>query len=111
MSDTPPSARTAFSDKYLVALVGLPARGKSYLANKIVNYFSWLNLCTRLFNVGKFRREASSSQKHSADFFSVDNEEGASTREALAMAVLDKLLTWLGARRVWFFSPPRALTD
>lgn len=39
-------------------MVGLPARGKSYITKKITRYLNWLQHDTRIFNVGERRREA-----------------------------------------------------
>jgi hypothetical protein len=36
--------------------VGLPARGKSFIARKLVNYLTWRGNQCRIFNVGKYRR-------------------------------------------------------
>ena len=38
-------------------MVGLPARGKSYIAFKLNNYLNWRNLNSKIFNVGYFRRK------------------------------------------------------
>ncbi|EIE76550.1 hypothetical protein RO3G_01254 [Rhizopus delemar RA 99-880] len=62
-------------------MVGLPARGKSYI----------------VFNVGNARRVNETSQHHdqSAQFFNPDNKDGAKIRDELAMMVLDQLIDWL----------------
>jgi len=39
-------------------MVGLPARGKSYVTRKIARYLNWLQHNTRIFNVGARRRIA-----------------------------------------------------
>lgn len=39
-------------------MVGLPARGKSYVTRKISRYLNWLQHDTRIFNVGERRRVA-----------------------------------------------------
>ena len=39
-------------------MVGLPARGKSYITKKITRYLNWLQHDTKIFNVGERRREA-----------------------------------------------------
>jgi 6-phosphofructo-2-kinase len=46
-------------------MVGLPARGKSYITKKIARYLNWLQHDTKIFNVGERRRVAAgSSQSH-----------------------------------------------
>ncbi len=48
---------SAFQRKKLVfVMVGLPARGKSYLARKIMRYLKWVGIQTKLLNVGNYRR-------------------------------------------------------
>lgn len=39
-------------------MVGLPARGKSYVTKKIARYLNWLQHDTKIFNVGERRRVA-----------------------------------------------------
>jgi 6-phosphofructo-2-kinase/fructose-2,6-biphosphatase 2 len=38
-------------------MVGLPARGKSYIARQISKYLNWLGVHTELFNAGEYRRK------------------------------------------------------
>lgn len=38
-------------------MVGLPARGKSYITNKLTRYLNWLQHDCRVFNVGNTRRK------------------------------------------------------
>lgn len=42
-------------------MVGLPARGKSYITKKIARYLNWLQHDTRIFNVGERRRVAAAA--------------------------------------------------
>lgn len=42
-------------------MVGLPARGKSYVTKKIARYLNWLQHDTRIFNVGERRRVAAAA--------------------------------------------------
>jgi 6-phosphofructo-2-kinase len=44
--------------KLVVIMVGLPARGKSYITKKIQRYLSWQQHECRIFNVGNRRRVA-----------------------------------------------------
>ncbi|CAK7238867.1 MAG: 6-phosphofructo-2-kinase [Sporothrix thermara] len=44
--------------KLVIIMVGLPARGKSYITKKIQRYLSWQQHNTRIFNVGTRRRIA-----------------------------------------------------
>ncbi|KAH8657054.1 putative 6-phosphofructo-2-kinase PB17E12.14c [Tricladium varicosporioides] len=49
--------------KLVVVMVGLPARGKSYITKKIQRYLSWQQHETRIFNVGNRRRVAAGSSQ------------------------------------------------
>ncbi|KAL9058813.1 MAG: hypothetical protein Q9162_001537 [Coniocarpon cinnabarinum] len=44
--------------KLVIVMVGLPARGKSYITKKIARYLNWLQHDTKIFNVGERRRVA-----------------------------------------------------
>lgn len=46
------------SAKLVIIMVGLPARGKSYITKKITRYLSWQQHNTKIFNVGNRRRVA-----------------------------------------------------
>ena len=81
------------SRKLALVMVGLPARGKTFVSRKIVRYLSWLGYRARAFNVGEYRRALAGARK-SADFFRPDNPEGHEARAHAAMAALDDLLTW-----------------
>jgi len=79
--------------KLLLVMVGLPARGKSFLAHRLTNYLTWYGLRTRVFNVGAYRRKVGGNED--AEFFDAKNKEAAATRENLAWTVLNELLKWL----------------
>ena len=38
-------------------MVGLPARGKTYISKKLARYLNWVGVKTKQFNVGEYRRE------------------------------------------------------
>ncbi|CRK21233.1 6-phosphofructo-2-kinase PB17E12.14c like protein [Verticillium longisporum] len=44
--------------KMVIIMVGLPARGKSYITKKLQRYLSWMQHNSRIFNVGNRRRVA-----------------------------------------------------
>ncbi len=76
-----------------LVMVGLPARGKTYIARRIARYLSWLSLRTEVFNVGNYRREfVGSKQGHS--FFDPDNQEASRVRADLAEKALADLVEW-----------------
>ncbi|KAI8852675.1 6-phosphofructo-2-kinase-domain-containing protein [Chytridium lagenaria] len=71
-------------------MVGLPARGKSYICKKLCRYLSWCGFNTKVFNVGNRRRTT-----HDANFFDPKNENAKAIRERLAMDTLDEAIDWL----------------
>lgn len=77
----------------VLAMVGLPARGKTYTARKIARYLSWLGHETRVFNVGSYRRQHfGPSQPH--DFFDPSNEQGRAALFDMAMRALGDMTEW-----------------
>ncbi|KAK6498531.1 hypothetical protein TWF481_011119 [Arthrobotrys musiformis] len=44
--------------KLVIVMVGLPARGKSYITRKLARYLGWLQYDVKVFNVGNRRRIA-----------------------------------------------------
>ncbi len=78
----------------VLVMVGLPARGKTYLARKLGNYLSWLGYETRVFNVGNYRR-TEVGRHMPAVFFDPGNESGVEARRRVAMHALDDLLAWI----------------
>jgi broad specificity phosphatase PhoE/predicted kinase len=75
-------------------MVGLPARGKTYIARKVARYLSWLGHPTRVFNVGSYRREhLGARQTH--EFFDPGNAAGKQALLEMAMEALDDMLAWL----------------
>ncbi|HEX4449069.1 MAG TPA: 6-phosphofructo-2-kinase/fructose-2,6-bisphosphatase [Polyangiaceae bacterium] len=82
------------SRKLAFVMVGLPARGKTFIARKISRYLSWLGYRTQMFNVGSYRRaRLGSHQRHS--FFDPRNEAGNSARLEVALVALDDMLRFL----------------
>lgn len=80
--------------KVVLVMVGLPARGKSFVVHKATRYIEWLGFPTRIFNVGNYRRQLGKAGED-ASFFSADNEKARHLREEMAMGVLEDLLQWL----------------
>uniref|UniRef100_A0AAX7SH53 6-phosphofructo-2-kinase domain-containing protein n=1 Tax=Astatotilapia calliptera TaxID=8154 RepID=A0AAX7SH53_ASTCA len=74
----------------MIVMVGLPARGKTYISKKLTRYLNWIGVPTKMFNVGQYRREAVKIYKN-FEFFKPDNEEvfdaTNTTRERRAIIV------------------------
>lgn len=81
-------------EKLVYVLVGLPARGKSYISRRLTRYLNWLGVYTKIFNVGQYRRDRLGAH-HDHHFFDPDNVEAGKQRQAMAIAALDDMLSWL----------------
>jgi broad specificity phosphatase PhoE/predicted kinase len=79
--------------KLALVMVGLPARGKTFVARKVQRYLSWLGYRTLWVNVGEYRR-AGAGAKQPATYFAPDNDATREEREGFAMAALKDLLAW-----------------
>ncbi|XP_062314784.1 6-phosphofructo-2-kinase/fructose-2,6-bisphosphatase 1 [Osmerus eperlanus] len=77
----------------MLVMVGLPARGKTYISKKLTRYLNWIGVPTKVFNLGQYRREAVQSYK-SFEFFLPENEEAMRIRNACASAALQDLTTY-----------------
>ncbi|KAI4735450.1 bifunctional 6-phosphofructo-2-kinase/fructose-2,6-bisphosphate 2-phosphatase [Aureobasidium sp. EXF-12298] len=75
-----------------VVMVGLPARGKSLIAQKVVRYLRWLSVDAKTFNVGQYRR--TTTPNPSAEFFDTSNAEGERMRKAAAEAAVTDMIKW-----------------
>ena len=75
-------------------MVGLPARGKTYIGTKLARYLKWCGLNTKVFNVGEYRRQATSAYR-SHEFFKHENKEAYNLRIAVSDAALKDALHFL----------------
>ncbi|XP_039222008.1 6-phosphofructo-2-kinase/fructose-2,6-bisphosphatase 1 isoform X8 [Crotalus tigris] len=78
----------------MVIMVGLPARGKTYISKKLTRYLNWIGIPTKVFNVGQYRREAVQTYKN-YEFFRPDNEEAMQIRRQCALAALRDVQIYL----------------
>lgn len=78
-------------------MVGLPARGKTFIAQKINRYVQWLGHTTAVFNVGDLRRRVCGANVMHT-FFEGSNETASSLRETLATDCLAEMLRWFEQR-------------
>lgn len=98
--------------RLVIVLVGLPGRGKSFVARKLQYFLTWLGLDCKIFNVGKYRREAAAQLAFEtaksgtkserdvagscdANFFDPNNTKAAQLRERVAEVALRDMLEWL----------------
>jgi predicted kinase len=87
-------ANLGFEQPLVIAMVGLPARGKSYLVKMITRYLKWIGFECQVFNVGSHRRKMGLASAES-NFFDSSNPEFKSMRENLAMSVQEEMYVWL----------------
>jgi len=78
----------------VICLVGLPARGKTYISKKLARYLQWIGVSTKVFNVGEYRREAFRNFA-GKEFFNPENEEFAKIRHDCAKRALEDMSAWL----------------
>src|SRR5262245_47898903 len=83
--------RQTDGQKLALVMVGLPARGKTFVARKLQRYLSWLGHRTLWVNVGDYRR-ARAGAKQPAEYFAPDNLATRGERVGVAMAAPDDLL-------------------
>lgn len=102
---------TRTSDRMVICLVGLPGRGKSFIGRKLQTFLNWRGNECRVFNVGKYRRQAqadftaqSAANNKSirntigacdANFFDSNNPNAAKIRHEAASLALQEMLAWL----------------
>eukprot|EP01087_Luapelamoeba_hula_P006148 TRINITY_DN1625_c0_g1_i7.p1 TRINITY_DN1625_c0_g1~~TRINITY_DN1625_c0_g1_i7.p1 ORF type:complete len:596 (-),score=117.68 TRINITY_DN1625_c0_g1_i7:32-1819(-) len=100
-----------FTDRMVFILVGLPARGKTYIGGKVCRYLNWLDLPTRVFNVGNYRRTKLGA-KQDVNFFNPENEMGRTARLHMAVLALDDMFDWLGkGGRIGIFDATNTTKD
>ncbi|KAJ2725799.1 Fructose-2,6-bisphosphatase [Coemansia sp. Benny D115] len=79
--------------RIVVVMVGLPARGKTYISYKVSRYLAWLGVNCRVFNVGEYRRKLVGAQlDHS--FFDPHNKVAIDQRLKCAMMALGDMFQW-----------------
>lgn len=81
-------------NKLVIIMVGLPARGKSYISNKIRRYFNWIGYNAKMFNVGNYRRKFFKNCFNDHKFFDSRDSQSNKIREELAITVLNELIEW-----------------
>jgi len=92
----PPTTYATRTDKIIIVMVGLPARGKSYIARRLSQYISFFyGAPCRVFNVGDYRRRSAGSVVQDASFFDPNNEEALRMRHEASETALSELVDWM----------------
>lgn len=76
--------------KLILAMVGLPARGKTFMARRLKRHLSWMGYRIEIYNVGNYRRKyLGADQRH--DFFDPSNAEGEEKRAQMAALAFEEM--------------------
>ncbi|XP_076468996.1 6-phosphofructo-2-kinase/fructose-2,6-bisphosphatase 2-like [Babylonia areolata] len=78
-----------------IGMVGLPARGKSYISKKLTRYLNWMGIRTAIFNVGNYRRRLVATDEADQNFFRSDNEAAQEIREKCALMAVEEASKFL----------------
>jgi len=81
--------------KIVIGMVGLPARGKTYISRKVARYLNWLGFKCGVFNIGEYRRMICGTKECTADFFDPANNEAVKARNECANMALQDLIKFL----------------
>jgi len=74
-------------------MVGLPARGKTYISRKLSRYLTWTGYNCQVFNIGSYRRKLFGAEK-SNEFFDPYNAQGVEQRRQCAVAALEDMVKY-----------------
>jgi len=78
-----------------IAMVGLPARGKSTIATKLKESLMHDSVKTRIYNNGNLRRKIVRTNTSDAGFFDPENREGVAIREKIAILNMKRAQNFL----------------
>jgi len=82
-------------NKIIIGMVGLPGRGKTYIAKKIARYINWLGYKSEVFNICQYRRDLYSDKEFTAEFFDPNNTEASKFSNDCADRALEDLMKYL----------------
>ncbi len=82
-------------NKLYIVMVGLPARGKSTIANKLKENLYKDDIRTRIFNNGDLRRRLPREDTSKPEFYDPKNKEAAQLREEIAFGNFQRAKKYL----------------
>ncbi|GAV29494.1 hypothetical protein PMKS-002995 [Pichia membranifaciens] len=83
--------------KLCVVIVGLPARGKSFISQKIVRYLSWLSIPTKSFNCStNLEQILKESGTNADDLFRSNYASDGEILNKTRDITLEQILDWFG---------------
>ena len=83
------------NNKLYIAMVGLPARGKSTIGTKLKENLVYDSIKTKIFNNGDLRRMMIPDNSSYAGFFNPKNKKGVAMREKIALINMEKAQNYL----------------
>lgn len=83
---------TSDSERLMIVLVGLPARGKSIIAHKLERFLNFRGWQARHFSAGNTRRKKLGESSVHASFFDSKSKASVAAREGIADIVLQEAL-------------------
>jgi len=83
------------STPHIIVMVGLPARGKTYISKKLSRYLNWIGMNTKVFNLGDYRRKVDGCAMPSHDFFDTENAVGMKIRRQVCEDALEDMFSWI----------------
>ena len=86
---------TSNSQKLIVIMVGLPARGKTFLSMRLERYLIWQGYKVKVFNVGSYRRDILGTRTSFSGFFNPEKKEFVRERENIAKECFRDMVTWM----------------
>ncbi|KXJ20233.1 6-phosphofructo-2-kinase/fructose-2,6-bisphosphatase 1 [Exaiptasia diaphana] len=100
----PATAPKIVNAPVVIVMVGLPARGKSYISRKLARYLNWIGVSTKVFSLGDYRRNMMEVSQFDHSFFDPNNPNGMLIREQCAERILNDVVKWLeGKKKVAIF--------
>ena len=90
---------TPKDEKLYIVMVGLPGRGKSTIALRLLEMFNKDQIITKTFNNGNLRRKFKNlKNSYSAEFYHPQNTEGVELRKLFAQINMEKAKDFLSAK-------------
>eukprot|EP00659_Diplonema_papillatum_P012622 gene12622-19547_t len=89
---------TTDSAGLILVMVGLPGRGKTYMARRLCRWLNWKGTTCRIYNVGKYRRDrtlGAAVGTQESSYFDPEDPDTSAEREQLAEAASWDLMDFI----------------
>lgn len=83
----------------VLGMVGLPARGKSYISRKLARMLNWTGIKAKVFNIGMYRRVLVGPDCDST-FFDQTNVEALKARENCAYLAMNDMISYFDGKKI-----------